>query len=167
MMALMMFLVCVTTTTNAFHHQTSAAITSSKINSREIKTSSSSLKMGLFDFLSGGGQKATASHILLTGKNAEKQCEKIKEDVYKKAMAGAGPGAGGVDAVRLMAAFSAAAKSKSTCPSKKNGGSLGTFKEGEMVPEFDEIAFKEAVGVIHGPVKTEFGTHLIIITERE
>jgi len=63
--------------------------------------------------------------------------------------------------------FAAAAKSKSTCPSSKKGGSLGSFGPGQMVPEFDAVAFKKDIGVIHGPIRTDFGSHLIIITERE
>eukprot|EP00548_Thalassiothrix_antarctica_P006236 CAMPEP_0194139536 /NCGR_PEP_ID=MMETSP0152-20130528/9168_1 /TAXON_ID=1049557 /ORGANISM="Thalassiothrix antarctica, Strain L6-D1" /LENGTH=122 /DNA_ID=CAMNT_0038837407 /DNA_START=325 /DNA_END=693 /DNA_ORIENTATION=+ len=122
--------------------------------------------MGLLDGIFGP-KTATASHILLKGANAEKRCEKIKQDVYMKALAGSGPNFDGVDAVRLMAAFGAAAKSKSTCPSKKDGGYLGTFKKGEMMPEFEKVAFEQPIGIIHGPVETEFGSHLIIITERE
>ena len=57
----------------------------------------------------------------------------------------------------------------STCPSGKDGGSLGSFSAGQMVPEFDAICFDEskAVGVVHGPIKTQFGYHLILVEERE
>jgi len=128
--------------------------------------SPSALDMGWFDGLFGGGQTATASHILLKGPNADDQCEKIKVDIYKKAIGRADPSVG-VDASKLMNAFAAAAKSKSTCPSSKKGGSLGSFGPGQMVPEFDAVAFKKDIGVIHGPIRTDFGSHLIIITERE
>lgn len=122
--------------------------------------------MGWFDGLLGGGQTATASHILLKGPNADDQCERIKGDIYKKAI-GRGDPSAGVDSSKLVKAFAAAAKSKSTCPSSKKGGALGSFGQGQMVPEFDAVAFKKDVGIIHGPVKTNFGSHLILITKRE
>ncbi len=62
--------------------------------------------------------------------------------------------------------FAACAKQHSSCPSGKQGGDLGTFGPGEMVPEFDTVVFNEAVGVVHGPVKTQFGFHLLEITKR-
>lgn len=64
------------------------------------------------------------------------------------------------------AKFAAAAKEWSGCPSSKDGGSLGEFGPGMMVKAFDEVCFSEAVGVVHGPVSTQFGEHLILITER-
>ena len=67
----------------------------------------------------------------------------------------------------VKTAFAEAAAQYSTCPSAKNGGSLGTFKQGAMVPAFDKVVFKEAVGAIHGPVMTPFGVHLIYIEGRE
>jgi peptidyl-prolyl cis-trans isomerase C len=63
--------------------------------------------------------------------------------------------------------FEEAAQSYSQCPSGDEGGNLGTFGEGQMVPEFDKVVFNEAVGVVHGPVKTQFGYHLLEITSRE
>ena len=63
--------------------------------------------------------------------------------------------------------FEEAAQSYSQCPSGNEGGNLGSFGQGAMVPEFDEVVFKEAVGVVHGPVKTQFGYHLLEVTSRE
>ncbi|MEO0369786.1 MAG: peptidylprolyl isomerase [Pseudomonadota bacterium] len=63
--------------------------------------------------------------------------------------------------------FEAAAESHSQCPSGKQGGALGSFGPGMMVPEFDQVVFNEEVGVVHGPVKTQFGYHLVEITERD
>jgi len=123
------------------------------------------LSMGFFDAIFGA-KSAEASHILLTGARASEQCEKIKMDIYKKAI-GNGDPAAGVAPEALMKAFAQQAKTKSTCPSKASGGSLGSFIPGEMAPEFDRVAFKEQVGVIHGPVETEFGSHLILITDRK
>jgi len=130
------------------------------------KPSSSALDMGWLDGLLGKGQMATASHILLKGPNADDQCERIKADVYKKAI-GRGNPANGVEPAKLVQAFANAAKGKSTCPSAKKGGSLGSFGQGQMVPEFDAVAFKKEVGVIHGPIRTDFGSHLILVTQRE
>ena len=63
--------------------------------------------------------------------------------------------------------FAAMAKEHSTCPSGGRGGDLGEFGQGQMVPEFDTVVFAEEVGKVHGPVKTQFGYHLIEITSRE
>ena len=54
----------------------------------------------------------------------------------------------------------------SSCPSSQKGGSLGSFGRGAMVPAFDEVVFNKEVGVVHGPVKTPFGAHLILIESR-
>ncbi|SUY45597.1 peptidil-prolyl cis-trans isomerase [Clostridium putrefaciens] len=57
--------------------------------------------------------------------------------------------------------FEDAAKKHSSCPSSQNGGDLGNFTRGKMVPEFEEAAFKLNVGEISGPVQTQFGYHII------
>jgi peptidyl-prolyl cis-trans isomerase C len=62
--------------------------------------------------------------------------------------------------------FDTLAKAHSKCPSGRNGGDLGEFSPGQMVPEFDTVVFNEAVGVPHGPVKTDFGFHIVEITSR-
>lgn len=62
--------------------------------------------------------------------------------------------------------FEDAAKECSTCPSGAKGGDLGTFGRGQMVKEFDEAVFNDpAIGEIMGPVKTQFGYHLIRVDE--
>ena len=63
--------------------------------------------------------------------------------------------------------FEEMAKKYSLCPSKRQGGSLGTFGRGMMVPEFDAVCFdeKKKEGDIVGPVKTQFGFHLIKINK--
>ena len=88
---------------------------------------------------------ASASHILV---GTEEECLKIKKQIE----AGAN--------------FSAMARKCSLCPSGKEGGDLGEFSPGMMVPEFDEVVFTAEVGKVHGPVKTEFGYHLIYINKR-
>ncbi len=62
--------------------------------------------------------------------------------------------------------FAALAREHSQCPSGEEGGDLGEFGPGEMVREFDNVAFRAALGQTHGPVKTEFGYHLIEILSR-
>lgn len=57
--------------------------------------------------------------------------------------------------------FEDAARQNSSCPSKDNGGSLGEFTKGQMVPEFDKAVFSMNVGEISQPVKTQFGYHII------
>ena len=88
---------------------------------------------------------ASARHILVAN---EVECQKLKTEIE-----------GGAD-------FADLAKKHSSCPSGKSGGALGTFRPGQMVKEFDEVVFKGAIGVVHGPVKTQFGFHLIDITMR-
>ena len=123
------------------------------------------LRMGWFDNLFGGDQ-AEASHILIKGNNGYSQCVELKESIYKKALGGRDP-KNGVSSDALISAFAASARSKSQCPSGKQGGSLGSFGKGQMVPEFDAVVFNEDIGVIHGPVQTQFGNHLILITDRD
>ena len=89
---------------------------------------------------------ASARHILV---NDEAFCNELKEKIN----------AGEIT-------FEEAARDNSTCPSGVRGGALGTFGPGQMVPEFDRVVFNYEVGVVHGPVKTQFGYHLLIITER-
>ncbi len=89
--------------------------------------------------------KASARHILVA---TEAQCNKLKDEI-----------SAGKD-------FGAVAREYSQCPSGKQGGALGEFRPGQMVPEFDQVVFKGEVGKIHGPVKTQFGYHLIDIIKR-
>lgn len=57
--------------------------------------------------------------------------------------------------------FEEAAKNHSTCPSGQRGGDLGEFGRGQMVAEFEEAAFAADLNKVIGPVKTQFGYHLI------
>jgi peptidyl-prolyl cis-trans isomerase C len=88
---------------------------------------------------------AKARHILV---KTEEECEKLKTQIENGAE------------------FSEIAERHSECPSGKQGGALGEFSPGQMVKEFDEVVFNEETGKIHGPVKTQFGFHLIQITSR-
>jgi peptidyl-prolyl cis-trans isomerase C len=65
-----------------------------------------------------------------------------------------------------LAAFMAAAKEGSECPSAAQGGTLGRFKRGAMVPKFDDVVFSGEVGQVLGPVQTVFGAHLIWVKSR-
>ena len=88
---------------------------------------------------------AAARHILV---NTEEECLKLKNEIEA-----------GTD-------FAESAKKYSKCPSGTEGGSLGEFHPGQMVPEFDKVVFNEEIRKVHGPVKTQFGYHLIEITSR-
>jgi len=61
--------------------------------------------------------------------------------------------------------FAEVAKENSSCPSSAEGGNLGQFGPGQMVPEFDKVCFQEDIGVVH-LVQTQFGYHLVEVTER-
>jgi peptidyl-prolyl cis-trans isomerase C len=87
---------------------------------------------------------AKARHILVS---SQEESEKLKEQIDN-----------GTD-------FADVAKEHSTCPSSQQGGALGEFSPGQMVREFDQVVFNEEVGKVHGPVKTDFGYHLIEITD--
>lgn len=62
--------------------------------------------------------------------------------------------------------FEDIAKEYSKCPSGAQGGDLGTFLQGQMVPEFDKVVFNDELNVVHGPVQTQFGYHLLETTSR-
>ena len=89
--------------------------------------------------------RASARHILV---KTEEACMDLKNKIQE-----------GAD-------FGEMAKEHSDCPSGREGGGLGEFGPGQMVPEFDTVVFNDAVGEVHGPVKTQFGYHLIEITSR-
>ena len=63
--------------------------------------------------------------------------------------------------------FEDAAAEHSSCPSGRNGGTLGEFGHGQMVPEFDEACFSMEVGAISEPVKTQFGYHIIRLDSKK
>ncbi len=63
--------------------------------------------------------------------------------------------------------FANLAKRFSKCPSKSKGGNLGWFGKGEMVPEFEKACFEGQKGQVVGPVKTEFGYHIIMINDQK
>ena len=89
--------------------------------------------------------KATARHILV---DSEQKCQELKDQIL-----------GGEN-------FADVAREHSSCPSGQQGGDLGEFGPGDMVKEFDEVVFKAALNEVQGPVKTQFGYHLLEVTGR-
>ena len=87
-----------------------------------------------------------ASHILV---DTEEQAKEIKLEIEGDT------------------AFEEAAKKYSKCPSKENGGDLGFFGKGQMVPEFEEASFALDLNIVSEPVKTQFGYHLIKVTDKK
>lgn len=70
------------------------------------------------------------------------------------------------DEISKGLSFENAATEYSSCPSKSQGGSLGSFSRGQMVPEFENAAFSLETGVVSEPVKTQFGYHLIKVESK-
>ncbi|SFB45306.1 peptidylprolyl isomerase [Clostridium frigidicarnis] len=64
-------------------------------------------------------------------------------------------------------AFEDAALKHSKCPSSQNGGDLGFFGKGSMVPEFEEVAFSSEVNTVSAPIKTQFGYHLVKVVDKK
>ena len=113
------------------------AISSATVTDAEVKEYYETNKA---QFVSG--ESVNASHILVDSE------EKALE-IYEEIASG-------------KKSFEDAAKEYSSCPSKENGGNLGDFTRGQMVPEFDSAVFAMEVGEItKAPVKTQFGYHLI------
>jgi len=87
-----------------------------------------------------------ASHILV---DTEEEAKEIKLEIENDAD------------------FEEAAEKYSKCPSKEKGGDLGFFGKGQMVPEFEEASFNLDLNVVSEPVKTQFGYHLIKVTDKK
>ncbi len=91
-------------------------------------------------------ETARASHILV---DSEEEAEKLLKEIKE-----------GKD-------FAKTAEVYSKCPSKANGGDLGFFSRGKMVPEFEEAALNLNPGEISGIVKTQFGYHIVKLIEKK
>ena len=101
-----------------------------------------------------------ASHILI------KTDDKKDSDAAKKEIDALHAQIKDLKGEELTKKFAELAKEKSDCPSKDKGGDLGAFGHGQMVPEFDKAAFEQEIGKIYAPVKSSFGWHLILVTEK-
>ncbi|EOR25168.1 peptidyl-prolyl cis-trans isomerase domain-containing protein [Clostridium sartagoforme AAU1] len=88
----------------------------------------------------------SAKHILVDSKEL---CDKIKNEITLNEIT-----------------FEDAAIKYSTCPSKEQGGNLGSFGRGMMVPEFEDAAFNLEINVVSDPVQTQFGYHLIKVEDK-
>ncbi|MDC7227557.1 MAG: peptidylprolyl isomerase [Spirochaetales bacterium] len=99
-----------------------------------------------------------ASHILL--KIAEDADDEVKAEKLAE-----------IEAIRERITagedFAELAKEYSDCPSSEQGGDLGDFGHGMMVPPFDRAAFALEVGELSEPVLTQFGYHLILLTDKK
>jgi len=91
-------------------------------------------------------KSATARHLLV---ESEELCVELKERIANGEK------------------FEDLAKEYSQCPSGSNGGDLGNFFQGQMVPELNKVVFNDEINVVHGPVKTQFGFHLLETTSRK
>ena len=89
--------------------------------------------------------RASARHILV---ETEEECQSLKDKIEA-----------GED-------FAELAREHSKCPSGRKGGDLGEFGPGQMVEAFDKVVFSAEVNTVQGPVKTEFGYHLLEVTSR-
>ncbi len=89
---------------------------------------------------------ASARHILV---DTEEECIQLKDRIDA-----------GED-------FADLARAHSNCPSKAQGGDLGQFGPGMMVKEFDAVVFSVDINSVQGPVKTQFGYHLLEVTSRD
>ena len=101
-------------------------------------------------------EQIQASHILLTfGEEAGRtkaEAEELAESLISRLAEGAD--------------FAELAASHSEGPSAERGGELGPFGKGQMVPEFEEAAFALETGEISGVVETDFGLHIIKVTDK-
>ena len=89
--------------------------------------------------------RANARHILV---KTEEQCNNLKTEIENGRE------------------FADLAEQHSLCPSGKQGGELAEFGPGQMVKEFDAVVFSAPIGEVQGPVETQFGFHLLEVTER-
>ena len=103
-------------------------------------------------------ESVKASHILVKFDPEDDDAKKAE----KKAK---------IDAIRQKIAdgadFAETAKTESDCPSSKQGGDLGLFSRGQMVPAFEDAAFTQEIGTVGPVIETQFGYHIVKVTERK
>ena len=91
--------------------------------------------------------RVRASHILV---KTEEEANEIKEKI-----------------ISGKTSFAEAAAMASLCPSGANGGDLGFFTKGQMVKPFEDACFSMELNEISNPIQTQFGWHLIHLTDKE
>lgn len=102
--------------------------------------------------------KVSASHILISFEAEDSEEDKAAKKASLSEIRGS--------IITEEITFEDAATEHSGCPSKAEGGSLGSFGKGQMVPEFEVAAFSQEVGEVGDIVETNFGYHIIKVTER-
>ncbi len=107
-------------------------------------------------------EQVKASHILISTRPTEPNSNPTEVNTEAKAKAETL-----LKQIKDGADFAELARTHSTCPSGKNGGDLGYFTRGKMVPEFEKAAFALDVGKLSGIVETPFGYHIIKVTDRK
>ena len=135
-----------------------AGLRSMKAGDLKVATmTDGSAKLLFLRLFTPGREEVSASHILVTYKGAsgaEPTVTRTKEQALARAQ----------ELQKQLSAganFAALARSASDGPSAQNGGSLGFFPRGSLVPAFEDIAFTAPVGKVSDPVETPFGYHLI------
>ena len=129
------------------------------------------LHMGWFDKAFGNQDykdqdlRVRASHILIKGDNDLEMIDELMGEILDRTR-------DQPDLLRPV--FAEVARRESQCSSAAQGGDLGLFAKGKMVKEFDWILFPEdpartepPAGTMVGPVSTEFGCHVILVTQRD
>jgi protein-export membrane protein SecD len=135
-----------------------AALRSMKLGDlRSVKLDEGSARVLFLRKFVPGGETVQASHILVSyagATQAEASVKRTKEEALRRAQELKAQLAGGAN-------FASLARRESDGPSKANGGSLGAFGRGAMVPAFEQAAFSLPVGSVSDPIETPFGFHLI------
>jgi len=153
------------------------SVSSGQLNSRSNLSqihSASAIKMGLFDGITKAfgntdfkesDMRVRASHILIKGDNNVEKIEDLMAEINERAKK---------EPERVLQIFSEVARRESQCPSSMQGGDLGEFGPKKMVREFDLVLFPEGseqtpppAGAIVGPIPTEFGCHVVLVTKRD
>ena len=104
-------------------------------------------------------ENASARHILLSFEQGEDDAAKAAKKAQLEAIR--------ADIIAETTTFEDAAKAHSGCPSGAQGGSLGQFGKGQMVPEFEAAVFGQDVDAVGEIVETSFGYHIIKVTDRQ
>ncbi len=113
-----------------------------KVNETEIKAHFETNKTKF-----SAPEQTDTSHILV---DTEEECKEIHNKIINQEIT-----------------FEDAAKAHSKCPSKEKGGNLGSYPKGQMVPEYEAVAFSMKKDEISEPVKTQFGYHIIRLNEKQ